>query len=163
MAPFTRSHTREKLGAFTKGVIENPPIIDSIINHLQHSITDGGINRVSNDLDNLRLVFKNDSIVDVIRKHQNEVNNQIKRKGNFLTEMSNMMRKHQLLSIRNERMVNMDVIFDFCLVKNIDIVKLYEFKHFRTAFIKKFHEINKECPEFKREHGLKYSKIMLQI
>jgi hypothetical protein len=71
MAPVTRSQTNAIQGQFFKGVLEHPPVIKCVINHLLNEQPDNKYK--FDELFSLRLVFKLESTVDVIQYNISKV------------------------------------------------------------------------------------------
>nr|QOI90361.1 hypothetical protein HWQ62_00224 [Pyramimonas orientalis virus] len=163
MAPFTRSQYRAKVGAFSKDVIENPPIMDVILRQLLDSRTEGNVvSKTARDIANVRLVFKSEAIVDVINKHIVNLKAYIQREKAFETELFRLLALHDDVYDMDERITSAGNIYSYCLVDNIDILNSPKFFHLRKGMINNLNEINKESLQFKTKYGDKCLKIIMK-
>jgi hypothetical protein len=156
MAPVTRSHTNAKRGKFVKDVLEHPPVMDSVIQHIIniHSSSENTMR----DLGNLALVFKSTPTCEVIQKHircvHEENLKQVAMKKlikTFTTKISSLLSIFHSNEGEYERIECLNNIYTYIIEHGI--VVLHANHNLKKTVKQKLHEFNRLNINFRLKYG----------
>ena len=133
MAPLTRSHTRYMHGDFCKYVMEQPTIMNIITNNLE---TNAPIKIAIFSLKNLKLVFKSDRCVDVLKSAVMKSEAIGERVDDFMATVHMKLQRIELIENTSSKCENVLEMFEYIVQFN-DVLRRQEFKAFvRMAIYK---------------------------
>lgn len=166
--PITRYQSKQKEGQFIKGVLEQPPVMDTIIKSLMESTkcTDGCNENIKTTLINLSLILKSPATKDVVKKHLNSIHHVIERQGIFIDKSMMLVITHMKHMSEGEEegiSKSMRDIFEH-LIEYKDILNMQQpmFIQLKTAAVAKLYKLNEENANFRNMYGNNYLKHFIK-
>ncbi len=159
--PITRYQSKLKQGQFIKGVLEQPPVMDTIIKSLIESTrgADGCNENIKTTLINLRLILKSPATKDVVEKHLDSIHQVMKRQGIFIDKSMMLFITHMKHMSEGEEGISKSMrdIFEH-LIEYKDIVNTEQpmFIGLKTAAVAKLYQLNEENANFRSMYGNNY-------